>query len=84
MIPAKDQPRRVESLDSRHIGHQAAKILRLHPGITALMIHLVGGGFDQQRRPILQCLVNGCFQHPGMRGTNRVDALRLALLPPCG
>ena len=53
---------------------EIAKSGRPHAGIAAILVDLIAGRFDQQQGAVIQRLLGGRPDHPGMRRTDRCDA----------
>jgi hypothetical protein len=57
------------------LADKAAKISRRHAGITAKLIHLIGGGFNQQRGLMRMGVTNGSFKYQWMCGTDGINTV---------
>jgi hypothetical protein len=73
MITAKDQLFSVEVDFLGNSFDKAPKIGRGHPSIATILIDLITGGLDQNRRTICLRLQESCLDHQGMRRTYRGD-----------
>ena len=84
MISAENQPGLVESFAGGNIDDQPAEFPGQHAGVASKVIHLVGGGLDQEVRLIFERLINGCFENPWVRGADGVNAFRPSLAARLG
>ena len=67
MIATQDQTRCIKPFAGAYFQHSFAKVLGLHSGVSAVLIHLVRSSFDQEARTVLKSLIDGRLKHPGMR-----------------
>jgi hypothetical protein len=62
--------------ENQRLGQLADKPVKIsgrHAGIAAKLIHLVGGGLDQQRRLMRMGVTNCSFKYQWMCGTDGIN-----------
>ena len=78
MIPTQPEAFRGKIYAPRDPLNEAPEIIRRHAGVAAELIHLVGRGFDQQRRSGRSGLLQRAIDH---RGVSRAEGIDPRLLP---
>ena len=79
MIAAEDEPVAGEPQCIGKMIDKAAEISGGHTGITAKLINLIGGRFNEQGRMVCLGKTNGGLQYQWMRGAHRVNTIRFTL-----
>lgn len=57
-----------------NVEDEPAEVGGLHAGVAAVLVDLVGGGFDEDWAAVVEGLPNGGADDPGVGGTDGVDA----------
>ena len=70
MIAAEDEGCGVEPALGREVADEVAEAGGRHPGIAAVLVHLVAGRFDQHRRAAPARMAQGGLEHHRMGGTD--------------
>ncbi len=83
VIPTQYQPLHGKAALGGEPVQQVAKIGRRHAGVAAKLIHLIGGGLDQQQLVPLRRQSQGRLQYQRMGGADGVDPDQLPLLVLC-
>ena len=82
-LRASDDGLRIDDYPIGDLANEVAESRGRHPGIAAVLVHLVGCRFDQHARRVVRLgVLKRCLNHQRVRGADRGDADTLVRFVP--